>query len=228
MRILIVEDDEAICRGLRLALKNLGWTFDVATSVSQAWAALRTEPFAVVLLDLGLPDGDGSEVIRRLRSSPAKGLPLLTTPVLIMSARDAISSRIEGLDLGADDFLTKPFSTDELAARVRALRRRAMGRHQALLYWRDAEIDPATRRVRQAGREVYLSAREFGIWMALLEARPHVLSKQQLEGSLYSWDNALKSNAIEVHVHNIRKKLGEECIRTMRGVGYFVPDEAIE
>lgn len=228
MRILVVEDDAAICHGLRIALKNQGWAFDSAASVFEAWAALRSEPFAMVLLDVGLPDGEGFEVLRRLRSAPSQGLPAPDTPVLVMTARDAVSSRVEGFDLGADDYLTKPFSTGELAARMRALRRRAMGRHQPMLYWRDAEIDPATRCVRQSGREIYLSAREFGIWMALLEARPHVLSKRRLEGDLYSWDNGLESNAIEVHVHNIRKKLGEECIRTMRGVGYFVPDEAVE
>ena len=146
-------------------------------------------------------------------------------PVLIMTARDEVASRIAGLDLGADDYLTKPFDPDELAARVRALRRRAAGRAQPTLRYGALEIDPAARTVTRDGRPVELSTREFSILLALMEARPQVLSRAQIEAKLYNWDSALDSNAIEVHVHRLRRKLGEAIIRTVRGVGYFVPAE---
>lgn len=146
-------------------------------------------------------------------------------PVLIMSARDQSASRIAALDMGADDYVTKPFNAEELAARMRALRRRAAGRAQPLLCWGEIELDPAKRSVRRAGVEVELSSREFGLLRALLEARPRVLSRQQLEASLYNFDQALGSNAIEVHIHHLRRKLGEGTIRTVRGVGYFMPAE---
>ncbi len=225
MRVLVVENDEGIARGLALALRQEGWTSDVVRDVASAWSALAAEPFAMVLLDLGLDDGDGSEVLRRLRSAPAGALPDPETPVLIMTARDGIASRIAGLDMGADDYLTKPFDPGELAARMRALRRRSAGRAQPVLQWGDLAIDPAARTVLRAGEPVELSAREFGVLMTLLEARPRVLSRQQIEASLYNFDNMLDSNAIEVHVHRLRRKLGEGVIRTMRGVGYFAPSE---
>lgn len=223
MRVLVVEDDEGIAHGLGLALRQEGWAVDVAASVAAASAALRTEPFEVILLDLGLADGDGSEVLRRVRQAPAGGLPDPATPVLIMTARDQVASRIAGLDMGADDYVTKPFDPGELAARMRALRRRVVGRAQSILRWGELEIDSAARRVRRGGREVELSAREFGLLLTLMEASPRVLTRGQIETSLYNWEAALDSNAIEVHIHHLRKKLGEGVIRTMRGVGYFVP-----
>jgi len=225
MRVLVVEDDEGISQGLRTHLRQHGYAVDGAASIAAAWAALRAEPFELVLLDLGLPDGDGSELLLKLRHSPAGKLPDPHTPVLIMTARDQMASRIAGLDMGADDYVTKPFDAEELAARMRALRRRAAGRAQPLLRCGEIELDPAKRSVRRAGAEVELSAREFGVLQALLEVRPRVLSRQQLEASLYNWDQALGSNAIEVHVHHLRRKLGEQLIRTVRGVGYFVPVE---
>jgi len=225
MRTLVVEDDAGIAAGIQLNLQRRGWAVDVVGTLAAAWAALQTEPFNAVLLDLGLPDGDGTELLRRLRAARAGGRPDPATPVLIMTARDDVPSRISGLDRGADDYLTKPFDIDELAARLRALRRRSAGRAQATLDWGELCIDPAARTVLQAGTPVELSAREFDVLLALMEARPRVLSKSQIEGRLYNWASVLDSNAIEVHVHRVRRKLGDSVIRTVRGVGYFVPTE---
>ncbi|MCR5864389.1 MULTISPECIES: response regulator transcription factor [Aquincola] len=225
MRVLVVEDDEGIAAGLALALRQQGHAVDGAASVAAGWALLRAEPFELLLLDLGLPDGDGSELLRRVRGNTT-GLPDAAMPVLIMTARDEVASRIAGLDLGADDYVIKPFHPDELAARMRALRRRAAGRAQPLLQCGGVTIDPATRSVLREGRPVELSAREFAVLLALVEARPRVLSRPQIEACLYNFDGALESNAIEVHVHHLRRKLGEGVIRTLRGVGYFVPADA--
>lgn len=224
MRVLVVEDDERIADGLAAHLGRLGHAVDAAATLAAGWAALRSEPFDLVLLDLGLPDGDGCTLLARLRAAPADALPDPHTPVLVMTARDEVASRIDALDRGADDYVTKPFDPDELAARMRALRRRAAGRSQALLRHGDLVLDPAARTVVRAGVPVVLSGREFAVLQALLEARPRVLSRQQIEAALYNWDHVLDSNAIEVHVHHLRKKLGEGVIRTLRGVGYFVPD----
>ncbi|WP_395058478.1 response regulator [Polaromonas sp.] len=225
MRVLVVEDDEGIATGLQAHFRQLGWAVDLTNGVESAWTALRVEPFDLVLLDLGLGDGDGAEVLRRLRQAPVDRLPDAATPVLVMTARDQVAARIECLDMGADDYVTKPFDPDELAARMRALRRRSVGRAQALLKVGELEIDPANHSVRLAGQPVELSAREFGVLLALVEVRPRVLSRPQIEARLYSWDQALDSNAVEVHVHHLRKKLGEGVIRTLRGVGYFVPED---
>jgi two-component system OmpR family response regulator/two-component system response regulator QseB len=227
MRVLAVEDDEGIAHGLGLALGQEGWAVDIAPSVSAAWAALCTEPFEMVLLDLGLADGDGLQLLQRLRASPTGALPEAATPVMIMTARDEVASRITGLDTGADDYVTKPFDAGELAARMRALRRRFAGRAQALLCWGDLEIDPAARTVRRGGQAVALSVREFGVLITLMEVHPRVLSRQQIETSVYGWGQLLDSNAIEVHVHHLRKKLGDDVVHTLRGVGYFVPLERI-
>jgi DNA-binding response OmpR family regulator len=228
MRILVVEDDAGIALGLRANLQQRGYAVDACASLASAWSALSSEPFDLVLLDLGLSDGDGGDLLlqlRRARAGAAGALPDPLTPVLIMTARDQVSSRIAGLDLGADDYLAKPFDPDELAARMRALRRRAAGRAQPKLRYGELEIDPAARTVLRAGVPVDLSAREFSVLLALLEARPHVLSRPQIEAKLYNWDAALESNAIEVHVHRLRRKLGEDVVRTVRGVGYYVPAE---
>ncbi|MFN4118002.1 response regulator [Acidovorax sp.] len=232
MRILVVEDDAGIAVGLRTTLQQRGYAVDLCDGVSGAWSALRAERFDAVLLDLGLADGDGSELLRRLRLSPGAGdtaqppLPDPATPVLILTARDQVHQRVAGLDLGADDYLTKPFDVDELDARLRALLRRAAGRTSPTLRQGDIELDPAARTVRQGGKLVDVSPREFSVLLVLMEARGRVLSRQQIEERLYSWDAAIESNAIEVHIHHLRRKLGGACIQTMRGVGYFMPTEA--
>jgi two-component system OmpR family response regulator/two-component system response regulator QseB len=225
MRVLVVEDDAAIAAGLRSHLTAQGWAVDLVPGIAPAWAALCAEHFDVVLLDLGLADGDGAELLRRVRTAPPGRLPDAHLPVLIMTARDEVASRIAGLDLGADDYLTKPFDPNELAARMRALQRRAAGRAQPTLVWRDLEIDPAARTVTRGGRAVDLSGREFAVLLALMESRPRVLSRAQIEARLYNFDQPLESNAIEVHVHHLRRKLGDEVVRTVRGVGYYVPQE---
>lgn len=233
MRILVVEDDAGIASGLRTNLQQRGHAVDVCDGVAGAWAALRAERFDAVLLDLGLKDGDGSEVLRRLRASPAAtagaqaavALPDPATPVLILTARDHVTERIAGLDLGADDYLVKPFNVDELEARLRALLRRATGRATPTLRHGDIELDPGARTVLQAGQAVEMSPREFSVLWVLMDARGRVLSRQQIEERLYSWDVAIESNAIEVYIHHLRRKLGSACIQTMRGVGYFMPQE---
>jgi len=233
MRILVVEDDAGIATGLRTNLQQRGYAVDVSDGVASAWSALRAERFDAVLLDLGLVDGDGSELLRRLRLSPAasggsQALPDPATPVLIVTARDQVHQRIAGLDLGADDYLAKPFDVDELDARLRALLRRAVGRASPIIRHADIELDPAARTVRQQNRPVEMSPREFSVLLVLLEARGRVLSRQQIEERLYSWDAAIESNAVEVHIHHLRRKLGSACIQTMRGVGYFMPQEMSE
>ncbi len=223
MRVLVVEDDSRIAQGLVAHLGRQGHAVDTAATLAAGWAALRAEPVDLLLLDLGLPDGDGASLLARLRAAPAGGLPDAHTPVLVMTARDQVAARIGALDQGADDYVTKPFDPDELAARMRALRRRAAGRGQALLQHGDLQVDPAARTVRRGDQPVALSGREFAVLLLLLEASPRVLSRAQIEAGLYSWDGALESNAIEVHVHHLRKKLGEGLIRTLRGVGYCIP-----
>ncbi len=224
MRILVIEDDTGIALGLSVGLRQRGYAVDLVGNLADAWSALCVEPFDLVLLDLGLPDGDGRSLLERVRSSTAT-LPDAHTPVLIMTARDAVASRIEGLDSGADDYVTKPFDVDELEARMRALLRRAAGRAQPLLTRGDLSLNPATRTVHQAGQLVALSGREYAVLLALLQARGRVLSRAQIETTLYSFDQLLESNAIEVHIHHLRKKLGSQLIQTLRGVGYFVPQE---
>jgi two-component system, OmpR family, response regulator len=226
MRVLVVEDDEGIAEGLRTTLRLQGAVVDVAGSVGAGWTALRAEAFDLVLLDLGLPDADGSELLRRVRGAPPNSLPDPATPVLIMTARDQVASRIAGLDMGADDYVVKPFDAGELAARMRALRRRASGRAQSRVSIGDIEIDTAARSVQREGMPVELSAREFALLLALVEVRPRALSRAQIEAKLYNFDQLLDSNAIEVHVHHLRRKLGDSVIRTLRGIGYFVPLDA--
>lgn len=229
MRILVVEDNEGIASGLQLNLRQRGYAVDVCTCVADAWHALSTERFDAVLLDLGLPDGDGSAIVSRLRAQTARpgapALPDAATPVLILTARDQVHERVAGLNLGADDYLVKPFDMDELEARLRAMLRRVVGQASPVIRHGDLEIDPAQRTIRQQGQLVEVSPREFAVLWALLQARGRVLSRQQIEEHLYSWGDAVESNAVEVYVHHLRKKLGGKLIVTMRGVGYFLPQE---
>jgi two-component system response regulator QseB len=217
MRILIVEDDPAIGSGVAASLAAAGYVADVCTTLARARAALGAEAFDLVLLDLGLPDGDGLDWLRELRKA---GRDL---PVLITTARDTLPDRVGGLDEGADDYLVKPFEPEELLARIRAALRRSEGRATPQLVHGDLEVDPAAHTVKRAGVLVPLRAKEFALLMALLRGSGRVLTRQRLEEALYGFDDPLESNALEVHIHHLRRKLGEDLLTTVRGVGYFVP-----
>jgi two-component system, OmpR family, response regulator QseB len=216
MRLLLVEDDAMIGEGVRQGLRQDGFTVDWVRDGKAAELALEGEAYSVMLLDLGLPRKDGLQVLRELRAKKN------TLPVLILTARDAVEDRVSGLDAGADDYLVKPFDLDELAARVRALLRRSAGRSDPLIEYGDLSLNPATRHVTLQGEEVSLSAKEFALLHALLQRPGAPLSRAQLEEKLYGWEEEVESNAIEVHIHNLRKKLGSMRIRNVRGVGYTV------
>ena len=200
--------------GVRRGLAQDGFAIDWVRDGRAAELALGENVHDLLLLDLGLPRRDGLDVLQAMRRRGDK------RPVLVLTARDAVTDRVAGLDAGADDYLTKPFSLDELGARMRALLRRDIAREANLLRHRDLTLDPVTHQASQAGRPVELSAREFALLEALLERPGAALSRAQLEERLYRWGDEVESNAIEVHVHNLRKKLGADAIRTLRGVGY--------
>ncbi len=226
MRVLIVEDDPGIAQGLAATLRGAGYAVDACGRLSQALAALQAERFDLVLLDLGLPDGDGLDGLRRLRARTGAGADSGTpaeVPVLIMTARDALPDRVAGLDRGADDYLVKPVAPEELLARMRVALRRSAGRADPLIHHGDIEVDPAAHTVRRAGQPVTLRGKEYALLLALLQARGQVLARDRLEAALYGFDELLESNAIEVHVHHLRRKLGNELVQTVRGVGYFIP-----
>jgi DNA-binding response OmpR family regulator len=217
MRVLIVEDDAGIATGLAATLKASGYAVDVTATLAMASAALRVEPFDLVLLDLSLPDGDGLDWLRQVRRSGS------VMPVLIMTARDALPDRVAGLDEGADDYVVKPFEPEELLARMRVALRRSEGRASPLLRHGDLVVDPAAHTVLRNGESVSLRAKEFALLLALLRGSGQVLSRQRLEQALYGFDEVLDSNALEVHMHHLRRKLGDGLVKTVRGVGYFVP-----
>jgi DNA-binding response OmpR family regulator len=217
MRLLLVEDDMMIGESVLDLLRAEGYAVDWVKDGEMADTALDSETYDLVLLDLGLPRRDGLTVLRRLRARKDR------TPVLITTARDAVAQRVEGLDMGADDYIVKPYELDELLARIRALIRRAAGRAEPVYEHLGITIDPVTREVTLQGQSVVLSAREWSI-LELLLARPGlVLSRKQLEEKLYSWKDDLSSNAVEVYIHGLRKKLGPGLIQNVRGVGYMIP-----
>ncbi len=218
MRILVVEDDPMIGKTLATALGQDGYTVDWVKDGQAAKLALDTADgaYGLVLLDLGLPRKSGLDVLKEARRAGNK------VRVLVITARDAVPDRVAGLDAGADDYLVKPFSLDELGARMRALLRRDVAREDNLLRNGDLVLDPGARTVTRGGTPIDVSAREFALLAALLECPGTALSKAQLEERLYGWGEEVESNAVEVHVHNLRKKLGAEAIRTIRGVGYLV------
>ena len=216
MRLLLVEDDPMIGRAVRQGLDDAGFTVDWVTDGRAAELAIGNGVYDLALLDLGLPGKDGMAVLRELRG---RRDPL---PVLIISARDAVADRIEGLNAGADDYVLKPFDLDELVARVRALLRRPVDGAMPLLECGDLTLDTVRREVRRAGREIQLSAREFALLQALMQRPGAVLSREQLEDAVYGWGEEVGSNAVEVHLHNLRRKVGPEMIRNVRGVGYKV------
>jgi DNA-binding response OmpR family regulator len=216
MRLLLVEDDAMIGESLREALRRQGFAADWVRDGRAADAVLASERFDAVLLDLGLPQRGGLEVLKAMR---ARGN---ATPVLVLTARDTLIDKVAGLDAGADDYLVKPFEFDELLARLRALVRRGAGRASATLAVADLQLDPATREVSRGGRAVLLSAREFALLQVLMERPGAIVSRAQLEDRLYGWGEELESNAISVYVHQLRRKLGDDLLHTVRGVGYYV------
>ncbi len=221
MRILLIEDDGALGDGIQKGLKQYGYTVDWLTDGRIALSFIKTETFDVILLDLNLPGLPGLSVLREMRTAG------ITMPVLILTARHAIEDRIKGLDSGADDYLTKPFDLDELSARIRALQRRfSSNRASPLLTYRDIELDPSSFTVTLKGLAISLSRREFSLLQKLLENAGHVVSRDSLNQCLYGWGDEIDSNTLEVHVHNLRKKLVDiNFIRTIRGVGYMAEKE---
>ena len=217
MRLLLVEDDRMIGESVCEGLAHEGYTVDWVHDGHAAQAAVEAVPYAAVLLDLGLPRRDGLEVLRSLRARRND------VPVLVITARDAVSDRVMGLDAGADDYLVKPFDLDELAARVRALSRRAAGRSAPVVTHGPVTLNPVTREVRIHGKLVLLSAREYALVEALTSRPGTILSRAQLEERLYGWGEEVASNTVEVHIHNLRRKLGSDVIRNERGIGYSIP-----
>lgn len=217
MRLLLVEDDPMIGEAVRDLLRAEGYAVDWANDGDMADAALATQAYDLVLLDLGLPRRDGLAVLRDLRSRKDR------TPVLIATARDGVAQRVRGLDAGADDYVLKPYDLEELLARIRALLRRAAGRAEPVYEHQGISVTPATREVLVQGRPVSLSAREWAVLEALIARPGTVLSRQQLEDKLYGWGGEISSNAVEVYVHGLRKKLGAHLVLNVRGLGYMVP-----
>ena len=217
MRVLLVEDDPMIGKSVQQGLRQDGHTADWLRDGQQAELALATTPYDILLLDLGLPGRSGLDVLARLRRSAN------SIPVLVITARDAIADRIRGLDAGADDYLVKPFDLDELSARMRAVQRRHAGRAEPVIENGPLRMNPATHEVTLDGTPVTLSAREFALLQALLEQPGVPLSRARLEEKLYGWGDEIESNAVEVSIHSLRRKLGAEQIKNIRGVGFLVP-----
>jgi len=219
MRILLAEDDPLLGDGLRAGLRQQGFQVDWVRDGVAAERELGAHPYAAAVLDLGLPLKDGMDVLAAARRAG------IDVPVLVLTARDAVPDRIRGLDVGADDYVVKPVDLDELAARLRALVRRAHGQLQERLTAQDVVLDAVARTVEKAGVPVTVSLREFDLLHALMLNAGRVLSREQLEQRLYSWGQEVESNAVEVHVHHLRRKLGATLIQTVRGVGYTLPRE---
>ena len=216
MRLLLVEDDVILGDGIRAGLKQEGYAVDWIEDGLAAEHALRSEHFDLILLDINLPRKSGIEVLKTFRDEGK------ATPVLILTARDGVSDRILGLDCGADDYMVKPFDLDELGARVRALLRRSTGRTTTVLANAELVLDPASHIVTLDEKRIELSQREFVLLQVLMEHMNKVLPRPRLEEALYGWGEEIESNALEVHVHHLRKKLGNDWIRTVRGVGYIM------
>ncbi len=216
MRLLLVEDDAMIGEAIRTGLKREGFAVDWVCDGESAAQVLRTEEFDLLLLDLGLPRKGGLQILGELR---ARGQGL---PVLIITARDAVSDRVQGLDAGADDYLVKPFDLDELAARIRALLRRKSGHTAPAIEHLGVVLNPATHSVARDGRDIALSPREFALLQLLMERPGTILSRARIEERLYGWGEEIESNAVEVYVHGLRRKLGADFILNVRGVGYRV------
>ncbi len=219
MRILLVEDDELLGDGLKAGLSHDGHTVDWLKDGGSALQAIEDENFDLMVLDLGLPKISGLTVLQTLRN---KGSAI---PILILTARDSIEERVQGLDYGADDYVTKPFDLDELCARIRALQRRLNSRAEPVISYQDIILDPASHTVTKSEELLNIPRREFALLQKLLENIGRVMSREYLTQTLYGWGEDVDSNALEVHIHNLRKKLGQKFIRTIRGVGYMVEKE---
>lgn len=219
MRVLVIEDDALLGDAIQAGLKQSGYAVDWMKDGVTADQALGTEPYAAAVLDLGLPRMSGLEVLKRLRS---RNLPI---PVLILTAMDAVEDRIKGLDAGADDYMVKPFDMGELTARLRALIRRASGKPASALHIAGVELEPAAHRVLHKGMVIDLPAKEFAVLHALMLNAGRVLSRGQIEEQLYAWGEEVESNAVEVYIHHLRRKLFPELIETVRGVGYLIPED---
>ena len=220
MRLLLVEDDALLGNGIEAGLKQAGFTVDWAKDGREAQLALETTDYELTVLDLGLPRVTGMELLNQLRR---KGSDM---PVLVLTARDTVQDRVAGLEAGADDYLIKPFDLAELVARIRALLRRAHGRSISTIRYGDLVLTPDSLMVTRGDEQIALSARECAILVDLLEHRGTALSRARLEESLYGWNEEVESNAVEVHIHNLRKKLGSDLIKTIRGVGYLIRKDA--
>lgn len=216
MRVLVVEDDKIIGDGIVQSLGLEDYAVDWVEDIESAQTALGTNEYGVIILDIGLPDGSGLNVLKDLRSAGDDTL------VLILTAYDDISFKLQGLDSGADDYLIKPFRLEELLARIRALRRRAKGRSSPLLQIDNITLDPAAKKVLKDDEMISVGPKEFAVLQILMEHKGKVLTKAQIEDSLYGWDMEIESNTVEVHIHGLRKKLGREFIETLRHVGYRV------
>lgn len=218
MRLLLLEDDQQLAKGLLQAMVRQSYAVDHFDSVKEGLAAIEYEHYDLVILDLGLSDGSGLDFLKVFRNKQ-------TEPVIILTARDTIEDKIQGLDLGADDYLPKPFDVNELQARIRALLRRSSGRASNQIVYGDLEVDQKARAVSYQGQSISLSRREYNLLEALLSNQGKVMSRANLEQTLYSWDEEIESNALEVHIHNLRKKISSKLIKTVRGVGYMVAEE---
>lgn len=220
MRLLLVEDDKILGDGLRAGLSMEGYAVDWLTDGNAAGHALQSQPYEMVVLDLNLPGKSGMEVLKEMRFKK------LDTPVLILTAKDTIPDRVQGLDGGADDFVVKPFDLDEVLARLRALQRRHAGRSLPVIEHGDVILDPASHQVTYDNRPVELSQREFEVLKFLLENKGRVFSRARIEDALYPWNEEIESNAIQVHIHHLRRKLAPNLIRTVRSVGYIIDNDS--
>ncbi|EKN3724686.1 TPA: two-component system response regulator PmrA [Yersinia enterocolitica] len=214
MKLLIVEDDELLQRGIAMALTSGGYACDCAGTAAQAHNLLLSSQYSMVILDLGLPDQDGAVLLRQWRRQH------ITLPVLILTARDALEDRVDGLDAGADDYLIKPFALAELLARVRALIRRYQGQSDNLIQQDDLSLNLSTQQVCLQGQPLEVTPKEFAILSRLIMRAGQTVNRELLQQDLYTWNDDLGSNTLEVHIHNLRRKLGKDRIRTVRGIGY--------
>ncbi len=219
MKILLAEDNELLANGIIHALNENNFIINWVNDGEHVSLSLQTEPYDLLILDLGLPRKDGIMVLKQMREDK------IDIPVLILTARDSLDDKVKGLDAGADDYLVKPFELDELLARIRSLLRRSKGRISETLEYKDIKIDLSSRMVLYHDKPTTLTRREFNLLIELLENKGRVLTREQLESSLYSIDEDVESNALEVHIHHLRKKFFTQLVKTVRGIGYMITND---